>query len=200
MTAQPSGHRDREPSTLKARVRAQMRTARVELGAARRAQASAEVCALLDGLAELQGDGPYLLYAAFGDELNLDGLVRTLLDRHARVCLPRVDGQMLEPCLVGGLHRLRAGWRGVREPPPDAPALPVDSLGAVVVPGLAFDPRGNRLGYGGGHFDRLLARLRDEVPVIGAAYDVQIVPELPAEAHDRPVHTVVTESRILRTR
>ncbi|HWH33007.1 MAG TPA: 5-formyltetrahydrofolate cyclo-ligase [Egibacteraceae bacterium] len=200
MTAETPGDREQDPETRKARLRAAMRTARVELGAAERAAASAEVCGLLQGMDELQGDGPYLLYAAFGDELSVDALIDALLRRGARVCLPRVDGADLLPCLIGGLGGLAGGWRGVREPAADAPEIPVESLRAVVVPGLAFDEAGNRLGYGGGHFDRLLARLPGDVPVIGVAFDVQVLDGLPAQAHDRPVHAVVTESRIVRVR
>ena len=200
MTAEPPAHPNAGLGAQKAGLRALMRTARVELGPAARAVASADVCAVLEELPELEGLGPFLLYAAFGDELSLDPLIVALLARGAAVCLPRVDGEQLSAFRVERLADLTEGWRGVREPPPDAPEVGVETLRALVVPGLAFDPAGMRLGYGGGHFDRLLARLPGDTPVIGAAFDVQVVPRLPAEAHDRPVHAVVTESRIIRTR
>ena len=200
MTAEPPAHRNAGLVAEKAGLRALMRTARVELGPAARAVASADVCAVLEELPELDGLGPFLLYAAFGDELNLDPLIAALLARGAAVCLPRVDSETLAAFRIDGLADLAQGWRGVREPPPDAPEVPVEALRALVVPGLAFDPAGKRLGYGGGHFDRLLARLPDDTPVIGAAFDVQVVPQLPVEGHDRAVHAVVTESRIIRTR
>ncbi|MDQ3974737.1 MAG: 5-formyltetrahydrofolate cyclo-ligase, partial [Actinomycetota bacterium] len=62
----------------------------------------------------------------------------------------------------------------------------------------AFDRQGRRLGYGGGHFDRLLARLPQGIPTIGAAFDVQIVAAVPHEAHDRALDVVVTESEVIR--
>lgn len=200
MTADPAHASHGGPAAVKARLRAAMRTARVELSPAGRAAATTAACRLLEQLPELQGTGPFLLYAATGDELSLDPLIRALLDRGAQVCLPRVRGAELDVCLVGGTAELTAGWRGVREPAPDALVLGPEPVSAAVVPGLAFDARGNRLGYGGGHFDRLLARLPATTPVIAAAYDVQVVGEVPAEAHDRPVHVIVTESRIIRTR
>lgn len=200
MTADPADASHDGTAAVKARLRAAMRTARMELSPAGRAAAATAACALLEQLPELQGDGPFLLYAATGDELSLDPLIGALLGRGARVCLPRVRAAELDVCLVTATAELMPGWRGVREPAPHAPVLDPTAVAAAVVPGLAFDGRGNRLGYGGGHFDRLLALLPGTTPVIAAAYDVQVVAQVPAQAHDRPVHVIVTESRIIRTR
>jgi 5-formyltetrahydrofolate cyclo-ligase len=74
----------------------------------------------------------------------------------------------------------------------------LESIDAVIVPGVAFDPQGRRLGYGGGFYDRLLPRLRDDCLRVGVAYDEQLVDELPVAEHDAHVHAVVTPSRVLR--
>jgi 5-formyltetrahydrofolate cyclo-ligase len=96
---------------------------------------------------------------------------------------------------------LAPGWRGVREPRSSGrrPAR-VERLDAAIVPGVAFDRRGHRLGYGGGHFDRLLARLRPAAVAVGVAFDTQLVEEIPTEPWDRAVDFVVTESGLLRCR
>jgi 5-formyltetrahydrofolate cyclo-ligase len=71
-------------------------------------------------------------------------------------------------------------------------------LDAAVVPGSVFDAAGRRCGYGGGFYDTYLPRLREGVPRIGLAFELQLVDDLPCEPHDLPVHVVVTESRVLR--
>jgi 5-formyltetrahydrofolate cyclo-ligase len=175
-----------------------MRAARAALPQAERRAAADAVTEALLALDELGEPGPLLLYAAFGDELRVDQAIDRLLRRGVTVCLPRVDGAEVDVVPISSLGDLVPGWRGVREPPPGTPAIPPTALRAAVVPGLAFDTRGNRLGYGGGHFDRLLARLDPAAVVIGVAYDLQVVDALPAEAHDRPVQVVRTECRELR--
>ncbi len=70
--------------------------------------------------------------------------------------------------------------------------IPVEELDLFLVPGIAFDRSGNRLGMGGGYFDRLLARASSSATFTGLAYDFQIVTHLPSEDHDIPVHNVVT--------
>jgi 5-formyltetrahydrofolate cyclo-ligase len=71
---------------------------------------------------------------------------------------------------------------------------------AAVLPGVAFDPRGGRLGAGGGHYDRLLARLPTETTRIGVGFACQLVPHVPTEPHDQRVEVVVTEASVHRAR
>jgi 5-formyltetrahydrofolate cyclo-ligase len=75
-----------------------------------------------------------------------------------------------------------------------------DAVDMAVVPGLAFDAGGGRLGYGGGHFDRLLTELPRNVHVVGVAFDVQLTSRVPMTRDDRHVDLVVTERRVLRGR
>lgn len=185
------------PEPRKAELRSALRTSRAALTEATRRQASAQICAHLLRLPELAGPGPYVLYAANGNEVDLDAAIAELLQRDAVVSLPRVAGDVLHPCLVTSLEQLTVGHRGVREP--DAAATPLDlaALRVVITPGVGFDPNGNRLGSGGGHYDRLLATTTGAV-VIGVCFDAQVVPAMPVEAHDRPVDILVTESGIRR--
>ncbi|MBI4343199.1 MAG: 5-formyltetrahydrofolate cyclo-ligase, partial [Candidatus Omnitrophica bacterium] len=88
---------------------------------------------------------------------------------------------------------LAPGAFGVLEPTPSARRpVRLRELDAVLVPGLAFDRQGRRLGHGYGYFDRLLARLPQATPVIGLAFRFQLLDRLPAASHDRPVSTVLT--------
>lgn len=83
---------------------------------------------------------------------------------------------------------------GVPEPPPSAPALPFEQLDLVLVPGLAFDPSGRRLGRGKGFYDRLLARAV-RARRWGVAFDLQVLPRVPAEPHDLNVDVLITPER-----
>lgn len=87
---------------------------------------------------------------------------------------------------------------GIPSPAPDAPAVPLGEIDAFVVPGLAFDLDGERLGWGHGHYDRTLAGAPAALR-IGYAYDLQIVPAVPIDADDEHVDVLVTESGARRT-
>lgn len=129
-------------------------------------------------LADLLGDRPGVVaaYEVLPGEVDL----AALLDRLDAVALPRLAGDELSWHLGDG-----------------APVAP-DRLDVVLVPGRLFDRRGIRLGRGGGHYDRLLPRLRPGVPVIGVTVDERIVDQLPAEPHDVPMTHLATESGVTR--
>ena len=89
------------------------------------------------------------------------------------------------------------GYRGILEPDPALPRVDVGAIDWVLVPGVAFDAAGRRLGYGGGYYDRLLALMPPATPRVAGAFDVQLVPVVPAAPHDLVVDTLATESRLL---
>jgi len=91
---------------------------------------------------------------------------------------------------------LVAGAFGVREPGAGARRIEVAALEVLLVPGLAFDETGMRLGRGGGFYDRLLALPDLRARLVGVCFEVQVLPELPVEAHDRAVDAVVTENGV----
>lgn len=185
----------------KAALRRRMLAARSALPPSARAEASAAVCAAAARLPEVAGARVVLGYAAFGTECRIDALLGELSRRSVGVLLPWVDGEELALARVRDLGiDLEPGWRGVREPAPvlrRRRARP-DRVEAAIVPGLAFDRSGARLGYGGGHFDRLLARLRPGTPVVGVAFSLQLVDSVPTHAHDRSVDILVTEREVHR--
>ncbi len=137
------------------------------------------------------------LYAALGEEMPTRGLAERLKRRGVEVLLPRVRGGELEFAPAPSFDELVPGRLGVPEPPGEVPAADRPPE-LVVVPGLAFDAAGNRLGYGKGFYDRWLARHR--VPAVGLAFAVQEVDEVPHGPADRPVDAWVTETGVRRCR
>jgi len=162
--------------------------------------ASARVCDHLAEVPQVMASRALIAYAAFGAEANIDPLLAALIERGAGVLLPWVEGAELRLARVRDLEAdLAPGWRGVREPRMSGrrPAR-ADRVDLVLTPLVAFDDRGRRLGYGGGHFDRLLARVAPGTTVIGVAYAMQQCAVIPTETHDVPLDLVVTDDGVLQ--
>lgn len=193
--------RDLDVARRKQELRRRMRAARRQLAPHIRAAASRAIAQHLGALPELQGAGRVVGYAAMDGEVDLDGWLRDLLAAGITLLLPRVEGDDLRLGHVRDLDSdLEPGWMGLREPRQAAGEDPA-SVDAAVVPGLAFDGAGWRLGQGGGHIDRLLARLRPDAIVVGAAFSVQLLAEgiIPLARHDVPVDVIVTDTGIWRS-
>lgn len=179
-----------EVAARKRALRGSVRAARAELTAAQRHAGSSTVVDRLVRLRVMRRAREVVLYAAYGDEVDVVPLASSLRERGTSVCFPRVAQDQLQVVACSPLQ-LRPGFRGLAEP--DGPARPLDRVDVVVVPGLAFDPSGVRLGQGGGHYDRLLGRLPASTVRIGVGFACQLVPHVPALPHDEPVDLVVTD-------
>jgi 5-formyltetrahydrofolate cyclo-ligase len=148
---------------------------------------------------DLQGINPVGAYWPIRSEVDPRPLLEALLDRGQDVAL----SQILHPHLSWRLWQpgdvLVKGGFGVREPGPDAPEV---FPKALLVPLVAFDRRGGRIGYGKGHFDRAIAALEAQHPVltIGLAYAVQEIEQVPIEDHDRLLDVIITEAELIRTK
>ncbi len=141
-----------------------------------------------------------LLTLAFRSEWDTLPLVRTALAAGKIVVLPRVDqaSRMLAlHALSDPVADIVPGYRGIPEPRADAPAIAAERVDWVLVPGVAFDRDGRRLGYGGGYYDRLLPLLRAGTPRVAGAYDAQLVARVPFAPHDLTVDAIVTETQTI---
>ncbi len=177
--------------------RAEGRRRRRALPADERRDASRAAAARLCALHEVRRAGTVALYGALPDELDLGSAIATLARRDVRVLLPRVEEGGLVLVALGD-EGSTPGYRGVSEPL--GPEVALDAVDVVVTPGLAFDPRGNRLGQGGGHYDRLLAALDPSTVRIGVCFACQLFDEVPHGERDEPVDIVVTERGVVRVR
>lgn len=142
-----------------------------------------------------------LLYAGVRSEVETEALTRQSLKAGKRVLMPRCVPATRDLILVPiqKWEELERGFFGLLEPPlPTTPIAP-EEPDLVVVPGVAFDADGFRLGYGGGYYDRLLRRLGTHLSV-ALAFELQLVPRVPRAAHDLPVAYVATEKRLIASR
>lgn len=138
------------------------------------------------------------LYASFRTEVDTLGIIMEALAAGKEVLLPRVD--LVEGRLalhrIEGLEDMAPGFRGIPEPAAGE-QVPVQEANLLVVPGVAFDPEGRRVGYGGGFYDRLLPRVKGLRPIVALAYEEQVFPSLPREEHDISVDVVITDARVI---
>ena len=158
----------------------------------RREDASRIRDVLLD-LPQLQMAGTVAAYYSVGAEPGTRGLVYALWKRGTYVLLPRLqpDGD-LDWASYEGPDSLATGPRGLQEPTEKPRGIDtIARADVVLVPALAVDHAGNRLGRGGGSYDRALARVGPLIPVIALLYDAELLSHLPAEPHDTPIRAVV---------
>ena len=106
-----------------------------------------------------------------------------------QVAVPKVYGEEMRFICLTDLTRVEKGYAGIPEPVADEPVAQ-DPKALVLMPGLAFDPQGNRMGYGGGFYDKFLEQ-EPEHPTVALCYDFQMLPHLETQSHDIPVDRVL---------
>lgn len=183
----------------KTRLRERMRELRDAVPEDERDRLAGEIGRLLLALPEIRGARTILGYASFGSEVPTAAILDRLRTEGKRVLLPYLEDGEIRAAEVGAGEALVPSAYGPSEPPRRAPVDP-EEVEVVLAPGLAFDPAGGRLGYGGGAYDRLLGRLGEPAVVIGVAYAPQVVDEVPLGPSDARVHLVVTDAGVLDAR
>lgn len=146
-----------------------------------------------------------MVYVGYRSEVRTDALISQLLPAGKAVHVPWCDNDQLRLFRLESLSELQPGAFGIPEPPAELRHIPQRAgdacdLDVVVVPGIAFDRAGRRLGQGKGYYDRLLRDVRDDCILVGLAFDAQIVERVPVTSHDVPVDLIVTESEVIETR
>lgn len=194
-------------------LRLAMGEKRSHLAAEDRAHAAARASARLAALPELRAAADrgacVAGFAAIRDEIDPGNALRQVSRAGARIAWPRVPSHDGGPPSGGGARLrfhlaeaadLRPGRFGIPEPDATAPELAASDIAVMLVPGLAFDGRGNRLGFGRGYFDEWLTAASTRRPafVVGFGYDFQIVAACPANERDARVDCVVTDARVIR--
>lgn len=140
-----------------------------------------------------------MMYMNYWDEVDTGGIAEDTLLDGKRLVIPLCKGEMIIPSEIKRLEEdVQIGMFGIREPRPgNFKPVPPKDIDIVLVPGVAFDAQGNRIGFGKGFYDRFLPQLRDNVTIIGLAYSCQIVDHIDAEEHDFTMSLLVTENGVI---
>ena len=182
----------------KTELRVQMLNAVSNLPSEVRSAAATKICAQVAENPAIADAQCVLGFAPLGSEPDITPLLEALRAGGTAIALPRASaqtGQMELVQLTEPIAALPKDTMGVRVPASGA-NIPPEQVEVALIPGVAFDERGNRLGRGGGFYDRFLASA-SALNTIGICFDLQLLEQVPAEAHDIRVHHVSTEQRIL---
>ena len=164
-----------------------------------RADASRAIIEKICGLSAYQHAGTVLVYSGFGSEIDTQAMIERAFADGKTVALPRVDRstQSLAMHSVKSLGELVASKWGIREPSAEAPVISASGIEFILMPGVAFDRTGNRLGYGRGYYDKLLTSVDPALARVAGAFSCQIVVKVPVGSHDQKIDTIITENEII---
>ena len=184
---------------LKDDLRLKIKQKRNTLSPAEVANKSRKIIAHLSTLKVFTDAQTILFYISYGNEVFTHELIKSSLSTTKTVVVPKsnTSNYTLQLYILTDWNQLSSGAYHILEPNPDHhQQIAASTLDCILVPGVAFDLQGNRLGHGKGYYDRLLCGT-PQIPHIGLAYECQLVDHIPLDDHDLPVHYLVTEDRIV---
>lgn len=167
---------------------------------------SREILSRLEAMLQYQQARSVAFYVDCRGEVQTRPAIERAISAGKMVAVPWcIDRREMELFRLASLSELTPGRFAIDEPSAEVRSdpkrqIPPVEIDLVVVPGVAFDRSGNRLGHGNGYYDRLLAQTRPNVPRVGLAFECQLVDELPAEPHDVRMHAVITEVAVYTNR
>jgi len=190
-----------EPQLDAAKVKTELRE---RAHAARNAQEnkdelSRQIVAKFIALPEYAAAKTVMLYLDVRSEVRTRHSLQDALSSGKRIVVPYcVDGE-LELFHLEDVAELEVGMYKILEPKAELRSLaekniPVEELDLIMVPGVAFDPRGARMGHGKGYYDKLLEHARPDTPLVALAFDCQLFEEIPTQAHDVFMDKIITET------
>ena len=187
-------------------LRRAMAEQRDSLSPEMRQRMAARAAELFLDLPEVRQARTVASFVSTRSEINTGPIIDELRERHIDVVLPRVSTGLIPPRLR--FHRAQKtdlvfGIFGLLEPGPDCSEVPAHEIDVFMVPGLAFDRRGARIGYGGGYYDELAAYVRahpdaTNARFVGFAFDFQLLETCPAGEWDVPLDCIVTDEQVVR--
>jgi 5-formyltetrahydrofolate cyclo-ligase len=183
---------------IKRRLRRSLKARRSAMSHAERQRYSAKITSYACDLPMYRASETVMLYMALAHEVQTAALIAHARRHRKRVIVPVVtpDGLVAVVCPTEASH-FRPGPFGILEPRDLSAVVPPTEIDLVFVPGMGFDAKGVRLGYGGGYYDRFLRLLPAHTHFGGLAFHVQIVPSIPQLPHDICMPFVVTEQGVL---
>lgn len=138
------------------------------------------------------------IFVSFDNEVDTHGIITKALEEGKKIYVPKIKSKDrgMEIFRIKSMDDLEEGYFGVLEPLDESEKITGDDLDLIVVPGIAFDREGHRLGYGGGFYDRFFQNLTKEIPKIALGYNVQVAEEIVREKHDEKINGLITETDI----
>ena len=142
-----------------------------------------------------------LFYVNTASEVITVDMIRQALDYEKGIVLPYIDKKdnQIAPLKVDDLERdLQPGYGNIPEPIPQrCKQMPFENIDLAIIPGIAFDERGGRIGHGTGFYDKFIPKLEITTRKVALAFECQIVPQIPMEPHDRYIDIIITEERTI---
>ena len=184
----------------KKRMRDAILLQRDAMSSAARTSASRAILEKVSALPQYGNAKVVLTYMGFGTEIETQPFFERIIADGKIVALPRVDRatQTLILHSARGMSDLLTSKYGILEPGTDAPIVAVTSVDFVLMPGVAFDRNGNRLGYGRGYYDKLMSTANPALAGVAAGFSCQIVDKVPIGPHDKKVDCIITENEIIK--
>jgi 5-formyltetrahydrofolate cyclo-ligase len=185
----------------KSEIRRKTSAKREALSDKARAQKSQAIMESLFEFANFREARTVLFYMNSASEVATEGMIRRALQHEKFVALPWVDKkeERIIPMKIDDLDSdVKPGYGGIREPiPHQCKVIPVESIDLAIIPGIAFDERGGRIGHGTGFYDRFIPHLDVTTRKVALAFECQIVSQIPMEPHDRYTDIIITEKRVI---
>lgn len=157
-----------------------------------------KICSKLEKTEEFKNAKSVLFYAPIEKEgeINIWKLIKKYIQKK-QTLLPKTEQKKrsIKICLIEKISDLRKQNFDIHEPQNHCKKFDIKKIDLMIVPGIGFDKKGNRIGFGHGYYDRLLKKT--ECPVIGLAYEFQIVQSITGEKHDVRVNKIITEKKII---
>jgi len=183
---------------VKERLRKRILTRRDKESKDRRRKKSRKIRKRLFSLEEFKKAHTILFYYSKGSEVETKKMIEEVLRKGKKVLLPKVRERKIYLGEIKDLEKdVEKGIFGILEPKETSRKTTPKGIHLVILPGIAFDCKGRRIGYGKGYYDRFLKKFPRTIPLIGLAYDFQVVNHLSSERYDRRVWKIITERRII---
>ncbi|HDT15471.1 MAG TPA: 5-formyltetrahydrofolate cyclo-ligase [Firmicutes bacterium] len=163
----------------------------------KRREYSNTICRIFNSVFYFKKNAAVVCYLHTQSEVSTSVIIRKLLASGCRVYAPCVVNGKIKPRRITSKTIFKKGPYGIKEPVSGRSCISPIEADAVIMPGIAFDPKGNRLGFGAGYFDVFLSRLRKNTLKTALAFNCQLAPKIPKEKHDIKTDFIITEKGII---
>ena len=184
----------------KNQLRKELKSLRNRLSKEEVAAKSSSICRKILSTAAYRNAGTVFAYLAFGNEVNIDGVINDALQKGKTVCVPLVTGaHTMQAVQLKALADVQIGAYGIRTAAQNAPVIAPQQIDMVLVPGVGFDLSGGRMGMGAGYYDRFLPQCANAVKT-GITYDILLRSKIICDEHDVLMDYIITESQAAKCR